>query len=118
MAVMGIGRPITLAEIRDFRKCVDDNGLQDLKSTGAFYTWNNKQRGEDRTSWQGSKNLSYKGRVQLVNSILMHIHSYWSSIFILPKSVMKDIIAGVQKFYMDWANQYKEIPSNCLGYSL
>ena len=37
------------------------------------------------------RNLSYAGGVQFVNSVLMHMHSYWATIFILPKKVLKDI---------------------------
>lgn len=37
--------------------------------------------------------MSYAGRVQLINSVLMHVHIYWASIFILPKLVMKRIAA-------------------------
>ncbi|XP_075096182.1 uncharacterized protein LOC142174296 [Nicotiana tabacum] len=43
-----IGSKVTVAEIKEFRQCVDTCCLQELKSTGAFYTWNNKQSGEDR----------------------------------------------------------------------
>ncbi|XP_059295322.1 uncharacterized protein LOC132048633 [Lycium ferocissimum] len=46
----------------------------------------------------GSRNLSYAGRVQLVNSVLMHIHAYWSFIFLLPKGVMKEIVAICRNF--------------------
>ncbi|XP_059295526.1 uncharacterized protein LOC132048856 [Lycium ferocissimum] len=42
-------------------------------------------------------------RVQLVNSVLMHIHSYWSSIFILPKSVLKQMTTLCRNFL--WAGQ-------------
>ncbi|XP_075088621.1 uncharacterized protein LOC142170629 [Nicotiana tabacum] len=43
-----IGSPIALAKIKDFRKCVGECNLQDLKSSGTFYTWNNKQEGQYR----------------------------------------------------------------------
>ncbi|XP_057248206.1 uncharacterized protein LOC130590191 [Beta vulgaris subsp. vulgaris] len=36
------------ADLLPLRECVDKCGLSDLKSTGAFYTWNNKQEGEAR----------------------------------------------------------------------
>ncbi|XP_070042873.1 uncharacterized protein [Nicotiana tomentosiformis] len=36
-----------MADIRDFKKCVEDCSLLDLKSTGAFFTWTNKQSGGD-----------------------------------------------------------------------
>ncbi|KAK4708977.1 hypothetical protein R3W88_029902 [Solanum pinnatisectum] len=43
-----IGSPISMAEIREFRNCVGSCGLQDLKFTGAFFTWCNKQIRESR----------------------------------------------------------------------
>ncbi|KAM3234287.1 hypothetical protein P3L10_019647 [Capsicum annuum] len=46
----------------------------------------------------GTRNLSYAGRVQLVNSVLMHIHTYWSFIFLLPKNVLKGITAVCRNF--------------------
>ncbi|XP_062086266.1 uncharacterized protein LOC133792381 [Humulus lupulus] len=38
-----------------------------------------------------SRHLSYAGRVQLVHSVLMGIHNYWMSIFLLPQGVIRDI---------------------------
>ncbi|XP_009630097.2 uncharacterized protein [Nicotiana tomentosiformis] len=49
----------------------------------------------------GSKNLSYAGRVQLINSVLMHVHTYWASIFLLPKAVMKQINTVCRNFLWD-----------------
>ncbi|XP_070020656.1 uncharacterized protein [Nicotiana sylvestris] len=43
-----IESPITMAKIREFKECVTKYTLQDMKSSGAFYTWNNKQGGADR----------------------------------------------------------------------
>ncbi|KAM3267567.1 hypothetical protein P3S67_032196 [Capsicum chacoense] len=43
-----IGRPVTMEEIIDFKVCVGQCGLQDLRSTGFFYTWSNKQQGVAR----------------------------------------------------------------------
>ena len=42
------GSAITLEEIAGFRNCVIDSGLEDHKSSGPFFTWSNKQEGEDR----------------------------------------------------------------------
>lgn len=41
-------------------------------------------------SW-ANKMLSYGGRVQLIKSVLCSTQIYWSSIFILPHKVLKDI---------------------------
>ncbi|KAM6579884.1 hypothetical protein CsatA_003658 [Cannabis sativa] len=38
-----------------------------------------------------TRNLSYAGRLVLVNSVLSTIHMYWSQIMILPKKVIKEI---------------------------
>lgn len=51
----------------------------------------------------GTRNLSYVGRAQLVNSVLLHIHVYWSSIFLLPKKVLKSITAACRNFL--WSGQ-------------
>lgn len=40
--------PVTMTEIRDFKKCVKDCASMDLKSTGAFFTWTNKKNGGGR----------------------------------------------------------------------
>ncbi|KAK9756452.1 hypothetical protein RND81_01G098700, partial [Saponaria officinalis] len=42
------GQPVTMAEIRGFRGCVNWCGMTDIKATGAFFTWNNKQVAENR----------------------------------------------------------------------
>ncbi|KAH0721233.1 hypothetical protein KY290_006150 [Solanum tuberosum] len=38
-----------------------------------------------------SKQLSYAGRLQIINDVLFSIHSFWSSVFILPQSVLKNV---------------------------
>ncbi|KAL9237052.1 hypothetical protein vseg_011642 [Gypsophila vaccaria] len=43
-----LGAEVLLAEIEPFRKCVQVCDLVDIKSTGAFFTWNNKQAGVNR----------------------------------------------------------------------
>ena len=43
-----MGSQVRMSEIRDFQNCVEECELQEMKSSGAFYTWNNKKRGEDR----------------------------------------------------------------------
>ncbi|KAL9244383.1 hypothetical protein vseg_018163 [Gypsophila vaccaria] len=43
-----LGSEVQMAEIEPFRKCVNECDLVDMKSTGAFFTWNNKQSGDHR----------------------------------------------------------------------
>ncbi|XP_062103652.1 uncharacterized protein LOC133814746 [Humulus lupulus] len=39
----------------------------------------------------GSRNISFAGRVTLINSVLISIHSYWAQIMVIPKRVLKKI---------------------------
>uniref|UniRef100_A0A5B7BNK9 Reverse transcriptase domain-containing protein n=2 Tax=Davidia involucrata TaxID=16924 RepID=A0A5B7BNK9_DAVIN len=48
-------------------------------------------------SWV-NRSLSYAGRLQLILSILYSIQVYWSSLFILPKGVLKEIERMMSNF--------------------
>lgn len=41
-----VGSPVRLSEIQESQTCVNKCGLEDFKSSGNFYTWNNKQQGD------------------------------------------------------------------------
>ncbi|KAL9232468.1 hypothetical protein vseg_007579 [Gypsophila vaccaria] len=43
-----IGSEVQLAEIRPFSDCISHCKMGDILSTGAYYTWNNKQGPETR----------------------------------------------------------------------
>ncbi|KAK4724532.1 hypothetical protein R3W88_027311 [Solanum pinnatisectum] len=69
-------------------------------------------------SW-GSKHLSYSWRVQLVNSILPHIHSYWATTFLLPRKILKQITNKADNKYlselpMEWSRAHKQSPTNSM----
>jgi len=49
------------------------------------------------TSWN-SKFLSFGGRVQLISTVLFSIQNYWASMFILPKSILKEIENFFRRF--------------------
>lgn len=38
-----------------------------------------------------NKSLSFAGRIQVITSVLSSMHVYWWSVFILPKSISKQI---------------------------
>ncbi|KAL0316613.1 UNVERIFIED_CONTAM: hypothetical protein Sradi_5539500 [Sesamum radiatum] len=44
------------------------------------------------------QNLSYAGRVQLIKSVLSTLHTYWASVFILPKGIIKILESKMRKF--------------------
>lgn len=52
-----------------------------------------------RTKSWANKYLSYAGRVQLVKSVLFSMQTYWSSIFILPKKVLKEVESILRAFF-------------------
>lgn len=43
-----VGSKVMLAKTRNFKRCVDHYGPQDMKSSGSFYMWNNNHKGSDR----------------------------------------------------------------------
>ncbi|XP_062118594.1 uncharacterized protein LOC133832241 [Humulus lupulus] len=45
-----------------------------------------------------TRNISYMGRVILINSVLMSIHAYWTQIMILLKKLLKDIVGICRAF--------------------
>ncbi|XP_062080849.1 uncharacterized protein LOC133785644 [Humulus lupulus] len=53
-----------------------------------------------------SRNLSYAGRIVLINSVLLSINSYWSQLVILPRSIFQRIIQVCRAYLwkgVDWS---------------
>ena len=48
-------------------------------------------------SWK-AKLLSYAGRVELIRSVLSSLHLYWTSVFILPASVLQAVDRAMLRF--------------------
>ncbi|XP_056685917.1 uncharacterized protein [Spinacia oleracea] len=58
-----------------------------------------------------SRNLSYTARMQLVNYVLLSLHMYWTQIYVLPKSVLQDIVKICRAFL--WSGHaYSSKPSS------
>ncbi|KAL0445479.1 UNVERIFIED_CONTAM: hypothetical protein Slati_1675800 [Sesamum latifolium] len=47
--------------------------------------------------WEGI-NLSFAGRVQLIQSVLMALNTYWAMAFILPKGVIREVEKRLRTF--------------------
>ncbi|KAL0455557.1 UNVERIFIED_CONTAM: hypothetical protein Slati_0894900 [Sesamum latifolium] len=47
--------------------------------------------------WEGV-NLSFAGRVQLIRSVLMALHTYWAMAFILPKGIIREVEKWLRTF--------------------
>lgn len=73
LPVKYLGVPLITTKL----KALDCNQLVD-KITKRIGSWTNKF-------------LSYAGRAQLIQTILFSMQVYWSSLFILPKKVIKEI---------------------------
>ncbi|XP_021754567.1 uncharacterized protein LOC110719898 [Chenopodium quinoa] len=74
-----VGSPVTLTKVDAFRLCLRNCGLTDFKTSGLFYTWNNKKDGESRV-------FSKIDRV-LVNDCWMQTVKPINAVF-LPEGLM------------------------------
>ena len=56
----------------------------------------------DKMTWRirawSAKNPSYAARLQLINSVLMGIFTYWCQMFILPRRVIKTVNSICRSF--------------------
>lgn len=60
-------------------------------------------------SWS-ARFLSYVGRLQLINSVMFHLQSFWSAIVILPCSIFKKIEELCRNFLWSGHRDQKAIP--------
>ncbi|XP_074300954.1 uncharacterized protein LOC141632295 [Silene latifolia] len=57
-----------------------------------------------------ARKLSYAGRLTLVNSVLTSLYSYWATIFVIPKGVLKRIDALCRNYLWDGSTEYLRSP--------
>ncbi|XP_074293158.1 uncharacterized protein LOC141620099 [Silene latifolia] len=58
----------------------------------------------------GARKFSYAGRLVLVKSVLNTLHSYWASMFILPKGIIRSIEAICRNYLWDNGTEYRRAP--------
>ncbi|XP_074277118.1 uncharacterized protein LOC141600768 [Silene latifolia] len=58
----------------------------------------------------GAGKFSYAGRLTLVQHVLNSLHSYWASLFVLPKGVIHRIEATCRNFLWDGSAEYRRSP--------
>ncbi|XP_022039943.1 uncharacterized protein LOC110942475 [Helianthus annuus] len=84
------------------------------KSTAFFVTWPHSvlvEKLDNRImNWQ-NRFLSFAGRLQLISSVLSAMHIYWSSVFILPARIIKELEAKMLKGRSFWV--CKEVANCC-----
>ncbi|XP_074313830.1 uncharacterized protein LOC141649026 [Silene latifolia] len=64
----------------------------------------------DRIRSFGSRKLSYSGMLTLVNSVLTSLYSYWATIFVLPKGVLRRIDEICRNYLWDGSTEYIRAP--------
>lgn len=64
----------------------------------------------------GSRHLSYTAIVQLINLILMSLYTYWVTIFILPQSILKFVIAICRSFVWDGKDKTCRVSPIAMGF--
>lgn len=68
-----------------------------------------------RVSHWSSKTLSYAGRLQLINSVLINMQSYWGQIFVFPKKLFKEVVAICRSFL--WRGGVSPSPKALIAWS-
>ncbi|XP_074314278.1 uncharacterized protein LOC141649487 [Silene latifolia] len=58
----------------------------------------------------GAKKLSYAGRLVLINSVLNTLYSYWASIFLIPKGVIRRVEAICRNYLWGSSADYHRTP--------
>ncbi|XP_074283636.1 uncharacterized protein LOC141608172 [Silene latifolia] len=58
----------------------------------------------------GARKFSYAGRLVIVKSVLNSLHSYWASMFVIPKGIIKNIEAVCRNFLWDNSADYRRTP--------
>ncbi|XP_074282785.1 uncharacterized protein LOC141607328 [Silene latifolia] len=58
----------------------------------------------------GARKFSYAGRLTLVQHVLNSLHSYWASLFVLPKGIIQRIEATCRNFLWDGSAEYRRSP--------
>ncbi|XP_074277627.1 uncharacterized protein LOC141601262 [Silene latifolia] len=58
----------------------------------------------------GAKKLSYAGRVTLINAVLNTLQNYWAQMFIIPKSIINNIMAICRNYLWDGSSEYHRVP--------
>ncbi|KAL2242632.1 UNVERIFIED_CONTAM: hypothetical protein Sindi_0381200, partial [Sesamum indicum] len=65
--------------------------------------------------WEGTS-LSYAGRVQIIKSVLTALGVYWASTFMLPKSVIQEVVKRLWAFLWKGATAhgYAKVAWDCV----
>ncbi|WMV40414.1 hypothetical protein MTR67_033799 [Solanum verrucosum] len=62
-----------------------------------------------RKAFDGFVQLSYAGRLQIINAVSFSIHNFWGAVFILPQSVLKQVDKICREYLWGTTNERKKI---------
>ncbi|XP_074266072.1 uncharacterized protein LOC141588533 [Silene latifolia] len=63
-----------------------------------------------RINGYGARKFSYEGQVVWCEAVLSSLHSYWASMFVLPKGIINRIEATCRNFLWDSSAEYRRVP--------
>ncbi|KAL9243927.1 hypothetical protein vseg_017759 [Gypsophila vaccaria] len=58
----------------------------------------------------GARKFPYAGRLVLIKALLSSLHSYWASMFVLPKGIIARIEAVCISFFWDNSIECRRVP--------
>ncbi|KAL9226247.1 hypothetical protein vseg_002079 [Gypsophila vaccaria] len=64
----------------------------------------------DRIHTYGARKFSYAGRLVLINAVLTSLHSYWATLFVLPKGILDRVETVCRNFLWDNNAEYRRVP--------
>jgi len=67
------------------------------KITGRVHIW-------------ATRNLSFAGKVTLINGVIFGVFNYWASIFLLPKTVLEKITSICRNYLWGGTEEHAKIP--------
>ncbi|XP_070015641.1 uncharacterized protein LOC142174362 [Nicotiana tabacum] len=100
-----VGSKVSCSVIKDFRECVEQSGLKELKSSGCFYTWSNKQDRQDGVLSRIDRvfiNVDWVNRLPASEVYYMHAGLYDHSPAVIRWEGTSPSRMRILKYYNIW----------------
>ncbi|GJY49003.1 RNA-directed DNA polymerase, eukaryota, reverse transcriptase zinc-binding domain protein [Tanacetum coccineum] len=96
------GKDVAEQFVKHFQGFLGQLELFGTNSHSIWFSFQNGELGDEMEAAYENKCLSYAGRLLLIASILEPIQVYWATVFLLPKTIIKDINKLLEGFL--WCN--------------
>ncbi|XP_074306120.1 uncharacterized protein LOC141641352 [Silene latifolia] len=100
------GLKISVAKSNAYFRGIPDQLKQDILSVSGFA----EGKLPFKIHGYGAKKFSYAGRLVLVKAVLTTLHSYWASLFVLPKGILAKVEATCRNFLWDNCADCHRVP--------